>query len=244
MDSKEFSYRLAKSLSEDLPFKFNVEKTRYQYNDWDSYPIFISTPEEYRMNVDIPNNTYIEKDTLPEDVYEVYLRIGYKGYQNFGRVKDPSQVSEKIIKYLFSKFEKEIKMMGEADFVFSSELKDFLKKNDYGFSGVGNGSPDLINRNNGSKYWWLHSIVIQFHEYKGSVLVIMMAYYSGSEDEWEERELYRSVLNRKNQKEVFSDILKEIKKSSIDSGADIDQDYAEMDAYYNSLPEGERPWEK
>ncbi len=234
MNSKEFSYKLAKSLSEDLPLKFDVEETRYKYNDYDSYPIYITTPQEFRKNVDIPRHTYIEKDVLPDDVYEVFLRIGNNGYKNFGRVKDPNQVSDKIIKYLFYRFEEEIELMENPAFVFSSELKDFLKNNDYEFMGGGHGSPDLIYYNHGIKHLGLENIVIEFSEHRGDVLLVMNAYYQAPYNNTKEEEIYRSTLDRKNQKEVFTSILREIKRVDLDTGENIQKEYDDMDEYYST----------
>ena len=217
MDAREFSYRLAKILTEELPFDFKVELERYKDVKENHYPIYVFTPEDYRELVDIPKNTYIGMDHLPNEEYEVYVRIGSMGYKNFGKVKTPNQVSDSILRFFSIRFAKEIKQISDSDFIFSAELRDFLAKNDYSSQGVVKGSPDLIKYNHSITNFGLQNITIQFNEYRGNVLVVMYCYYLGPNNSSEEVELYRSKLSIKNQQNVFADILKEIRKSDLPS---------------------------
>lgn len=235
VSDKDFIYGLNKILSEELPFTFNVEEEYSKDDQRFYYGILMTLPKDFTnpagSTIKLPK-VYIGKDHEVDGWHEVYIRIGYREYQNFGRPYTPQQVAPKIIDYIEKRFNKEIELMGRMDYVFSSELSDFLKMNGYSVSAKDphSNSPDLVYHNTLGSY--IMDLFIVFSEYKGDVYVEINYDYDFPTDDLFEDPIYRSKLNRQNQKEVFSDILRIMKKLKLNSDDDIRDILMDMEREY------------
>lgn len=237
VSNKDFIYGLNKILSEELPFTFNVEEKYFNGESRPCYGILMTLPKDF-INISSSSSTiklpkvYIGKDPEIEGWHEVYVRIGDREYKNFGRPYTPQQVAPKIINYLENRFSKEIEWMNRMDFIFSAELMDFLKKNGYTVSTGDNyfSSPDLVYHNTLGSY--ILNLYITFSEYRNNVYVEVTYDYEYPSDDLFEDPIYRSVLNRKNQKEVFSDILRIMKRLKLNSDEDIREILSDMEREY------------
>lgn len=202
MTEKEFIYTLCKLLSEEVSgFTFKVSQENK------GYIINVTLPDDVSPYFKILP-TYIGVDVI-DDMFEVYVKSGNRGYSNFGRVMSPKGVVDQIDEYLTVNFSDILDYMDSPDFYFSSELRDFLNSNSIPCYVIRKGSPSLQVDNPDYPFYYK----IDFSEYKGDVLVTVSEVAPVNSD-WDEddKEIYRSELSASTQPKVFSEILALLRK--------------------------------
>ena len=217
--NKDFLYQLRKILSEELPFSFTVieEGSADSANRY----IQMDLPEDFQGS-----SKYLIKFTpiiidggVDVETFIEYPREPMKYFGKFKRAQDAAQV---LIPFLERKYAKEIELLGNMAYVFSAELQDFLKKNGYttGAKDYHHNSPDIEYINHFGN--WVEHIYIVFSEYHGSVYLEVRTDHAIPEYDADDP-VYRATLSRKNQKEVFTDILKVFRKLEVNTDKDMDE---------------------